>query len=116
MESHIRGASARHDGREARIHLRLGVRAWLSADVGGLHHHVRLVIAAAAVHRADDGEAVHQSRLLGQVLAEVHAGELGGDGLKRSAIAGRRVRLGIPHIDMTGTTRQPEQDDRLLGG
>ena len=96
------------------IHLRLGVRARLGADVGGLHHHVRLVVAAATIHRADDGELVHQRGLLGQMLAQVNARQLRGNGLERPAIAGRRVGLRVPHVHMAGTAGHPEEDDGLV--
>ena len=102
------------DGREARIHLRLGIGARLGEDVGGLHHHVRLVIAAAAVHRADDGELVHHRGLLGQVLAEVNARKLCGNGFERPAITGRRVGLRIPHVHVAGTAGHPEENDRFV--
>ena len=54
----IRATMFRHDAAEGREILRLRVRARLIGQIGRLHDHVRLVIAEAAIDRADDGELV----------------------------------------------------------
>ena len=47
------------------------------------------------------------------VLADVGAGDLGGDRLEIAADVGRRVGLGIPDVDVAGPALQEDHDHGL---
>ena len=63
------------------------------------------------VRRADDGELVHDLGHLGQMLADLDAGHVGGDRLELAADALRGFRFEVPHVDGGGAAGQPEHDD-----
>ncbi len=74
------------------------------------------MIACRTVDRPHDGQLVHDRGLQRQMLANLDAGDSGRNGPVGAANLGRRIRLGIPHVDVAGTARQPEQDHRFLAG
>ena len=84
-----------------------------AVEVAGLEDLVRLVVAVAGIDRANDRELVEHRRLLGQVLAEEHAGQPGGDDAERAAVLQRPVGLGVPGVDVARPAGHPEQDDAL---
>ena len=49
-------------------------------------------------------------------LADVHAGDRGGDGLVGAANFRRRLGLQVPGIEVAGPAAQQDEDARLLGG
>ena len=108
-----RPAMLGHDRGDGREVFGLLIDARLGGQVGRLKDLVRLVVAKRGIHRADDGQLVHQGRLLRQVLAEAHAGKLRGDRAERPADSDRRIRLHVPRIDMAGAAGHPNQDDAL---
>ena len=76
--------------------------------VAGLHGD-RRVIARAAIDRADDRQLVHQARRQRQMLAHMHARHFGRNMAERTANLRRCGGLGVPHVDVAGTARKPEQ-------
>jgi hypothetical protein len=102
------------EGADGGVVFRLGIGARLAVGIGGLHHLIRLVIAAPADHGADQGELVHHGGLLGVVLAEVHAGQSGRDGAERAADLDGGIGFGIPGIDVAGAAGHPEKDHAFV--
>jgi hypothetical protein len=101
------------DCADGRILFRLRILAGLSGSIGRLKDFVGLVVAEAAIDRADQREAVEHRRLLGQVLAQEDARQFAGRHAERSAILRRAVRLGVPRIDMAWPAGHPQEDDAL---
>ena len=64
------------------------------------HAHVGIVLVGTAVERANDGELVHHAGKARQVLADLDAGDVGGNRTEGAADLGRRVHLEIVHILM----------------
>jgi hypothetical protein len=110
----IRAAMLRHDASKGGKMLRLRVRARLIGQIRGLHDHVRLVIAEAAIDGADERELVEHRRLLRQKFADAHAGQLGLDRLERPAVLDGTIWLRIPSVNVRGTAGHPQQDHRFV--
>ena len=47
------------------------------------------------------------------MLADLYARDRGGDWLERTANALGRIGFEIPHVNGSGTTGEPEHDDRI---
>ena len=62
---------------------------------------------------ADAGELVPHLRLQGEVLADLHAGDIGRDRLEFAAILDRGIRLEVIHVDVRRAARQVNQDGGL---
>ena len=90
----------------------LGVRHALGLLVAGVH----VVDAVGMVrrlraHAADDRELVDLPRHLRQVLADLHAGDVGLDRPERPA--GRPAGLHVEGVDLAGPAVHPQQDAAL---
>jgi hypothetical protein len=91
--------------------------AWVDArgglQVACLEDGVGLVVAGTGVHGAQEREAIHPCSLPGQMLADEDAGDAGAGDAEGAAILRRPGGLGVPGVDVAGTARHPQQDDRL---
>src|SRR5262249_41142323 len=67
-------------------------------------------VVDAVVDGADQGTAVHLPGEARQVLAQLHAGDRGGDGAEFAADLGRGGGLHIPHVQVAGPTIKEHQD------
>ena len=63
------------------------------------------------LHAADDRQLVDLLGHLRQVLADLHAGDVGRDGPERSA--GGPARLHVEGVDLAGPAVHPQQDAAL---
>jgi len=72
------------------------------------------MVAVAADDGADDGILVGQLRQLRQMLADLDARDVGGDGLELTADLRRGVHLQVEHVLMARSARQEDHDDRLV--
>jgi hypothetical protein len=74
------------------------------------------VVAVAAIHGANDGEAVEHRGQLREVFAEEDAGKFGPRDAERSAVFRRAVRLGVERVDLARAACHPEENDRFPAG
>lgn len=109
----ICAAELGNDRGDRRILVAIAVEARRSVEVAGLKDSVRLVVAVACVDGANDREVIEKGRLLGQVLANPHAGEPSRNGRKRTAILRRPLGLWVPGIDVARSAGHPQQDHAL---
>ena len=77
-------------------------------------HGNRRVITCLAIHRSQKRELIGNARLQRQMLAEKNPGCFRGDGRIGATNFCRGGRFRVPHIQMTGATRKPEEDHRLF--
>jgi hypothetical protein len=88
------------------------------ADAGELHRGVHFMagdgvvgalgmVAAAGVHGADEGEAVHAAGELREKFGDLDAGDVGGDGLEGGG------GLGVERVHLAGAAFEPEEDAGL---
>ena len=73
------------------------------------------VVAVIMIHRSDDRHLVHQPRVLGQELRDLHPGNGRRNRLERSPKFGRRIRLGIISLMLRWSAVEPDQDHRFPG-
>ena len=73
-----------------------------------------VVAAAGADDRADDDALVHAGGHAREDLADLDAGDVGGDRLELAADFGRGVGLDVPHILVRRSAAQEDVDDRLV--
>jgi hypothetical protein len=73
----------------------------------------RRVSLLLETHVADDRKLIGDPRVQGQMLADVHAHDIGADGRELAAIFDRRVRLEIIHVHVARPAVQIDHDDRL---
>ena len=105
-----------HDGPDARVRVDAFVRpVFLAGEddlvaVGVVHAAVFLAVGDAA----DDGELVHDLGGQGQVLADVNAGDAGGDGVELAAKLAGRVGLRVPGLVLRRAAALVEDDDGVL--
>ncbi len=102
------------DGADGGVLVALGIDAGGGESVAGLEGLVGLVIAAGGIDGAEDRELVEHGRLLRQVLADDHAGDLRLDDAEGAAVLDGSVGLGVPGVDLTGAAGHPEEDDGLV--
>ena len=101
---------------DGRIHPPVAIAARGGLAVTCLESHVWFVITLVSIHGPHDSELVEHRRLFGQTVTDDDA-RLGGlDHAKWTTIVVRSVGLGIPRVDMAGTTGHPQQDHRLAVG
>ncbi len=106
VRSAIPGRDRAHRGIAAPVVAVVGtLRQW----VAGLHRD-RCMVARTAVDRAENRKLVGNRCLQRQMFAELHTRESGRDDSVRPANFARCRRLRIPHIELTGPTREPEQN------
>src|SRR5438874_10777087 len=79
----------------------------------GLASQASMWLGPPAIQRRMTLFGPRHGRLLGQMLADDRAGELGRDDRKRPAILQRPIGLGVPGVDVAGTAGHPEKDDAL---
>src|SRR5690349_8126589 len=72
-----------------------------------------MVVAVAAIDRAEDGEPVGDARMQRQMLAEPYARQLRGDRIEGAARFDGGIRLGVPRVEVAWSAGQPEEDYRL---
>ncbi len=72
----------------------------------------RVVIDGAA-DRPDQSHLVHDVRQIRKVLANLNAPNAGGNRPELTANLGRRIRLQVDQIDVRGSAREKNHDDRL---
>ena len=91
---------------------RFGIEAGLR-EVAGEHVVVgRAVVGVVMAERADQRELVHLPGRARQVLADLDAGHVGGDGLELAAKLGGRVGLQVPGVDGAQAAVQEQEDQR----
>ena len=73
-----------------------------------------VVVAVAAHDGSDDGILVRELREPRKVLADLDAGDVGGDGFEFAADLRRGVHLQVEHVLMARSARQEDHDDRLV--
>jgi len=98
------------DGRSERglvTQCRVGVAKTAKAQFGSM-------FVLGPDERADDGKAVHLLRQLGEVFADLDAGDGGLDGREFPTDFHRCVRFQIPDIEVGRATGEEDHDDRLV--
>jgi len=70
------------------------------------------VLGQAVADAAEESELVGAAGQPGQMLAELDAGDAGGDCAKFAAVFDRRLGLGIKTVDVAGTAGQVDEDRR----
>ena len=76
--------------------------------------HVGIVLVGTAVERANDGELVHHPGQTRHVLADLDAGDVGGDGAEGAADLRRGLHLEVVHILVRGAAGQVDHDDGFV--
>ena len=74
------------------------------------------VVPLAADEGADDRQPIHHAGQPRQMLADLDAGDTGGDRLELAADFGRRVGFEIDHVLMRRPAGQEDHDDGLVRG
>ena len=74
----------------------------------------RMGVVDAVMGGADEGAAVHLLRQARQVFRQLQSGDAGGDRLELAADLGGRLRLHVPHVEMTGTAVE-EKENTVVG-
>jgi hypothetical protein len=105
-----------HHRTDGWIEVSFGVEPGFSRKVGGLHHHVWLMIALPAIHGANQGEPIEHRCLLRVILAEMNTRQLGRDILERAADFRRHLRFHIPRVNVRRTAGHPKQNHGFAAG
>lgn len=74
----------------------------------------RVVAIGSAHHRTNDDTLVHKAGDAWKDLANLDAGNLGGDGVELAANFARRFGFNVPHILVGRSTTQVDVNDRLM--
>jgi hypothetical protein len=94
-------------GANGGIVLGIGIGPPLGRQIASLEDLVGLMIGVLSVHRPEDRELVEHRSLFGKMLAQEHTGQFRRYHAERTAIFQRSVGLGIPCVDLTGSTCHP---------